>query len=279
MTQPAEYYILNAASNGIMQDYKESVHMLLRFSTVITLLLLLTPVALIAKTNSNNTPSNHFLMRIGLGAGVSHFNQQTQNIQLNTNLFNRYINDSTTNGSLEFNTGFGYLAAVNRQFTIEFTADAYLVDFGNSGGTVKPAANININFDTLNYAYTIQPTLLGMFETRFAWNVSTFQPYFLAGAGIAYVKMQHYYETTPAGSSASPMAFPFGNDSEANLAYTFGLGVQYHWHKTNWVELGYQYINADRAQLNVNGVQTSSTRLQSAILQGHYLTMDFGISV
>lgn len=220
-----------------------------------------------------------WIAQIGLGAGVAHFDASSHDVQLNSSLTNRYINSGTTNGSVEFNASMGVRAHVTPSVDMEMLADLYVLRLGSSGGTVKPWINASPDLDTLNYSYSIDPVLLGMVETKLIMHRPNYQPYVLAGAGLAYVRMQDYGETVPAGSSASPAAFTYANGSTENFVYTVGVGVQCHWQQSNWVEFGYQYINAGEAQLGSDGVQTTAERLHSAELQGHYLTVNFGFTV
>lgn len=102
-----------------------------------------------------------------------------------------------------------------------------------------------VAFDTLNYSINQSSTAL-MLEPKLIYTATTWQPYILAGIGVDSNSATNFTET-PNGSTV-PNTTPFSNNSENDLAYSVGVGVQ---HKLITIKNGdsfsmameYRYMN------------------------------------
>ncbi|MCX7123450.1 MAG: hypothetical protein NTV32_07320, partial [Gammaproteobacteria bacterium] len=106
-------------------------------------------------------------------------------------------------------------------------------------------------YNTLNY--TAQGQSYGLFlEPKLAWTHYAVQPYFLLGLGVSRNDFGHYVETSINPESPSP-GVPLNGYDQYNLAYEFGVGVQYVLSsKPNApiIALDYRYINWGNAALS-----------------------------
>ncbi len=106
--------------------------MRMRLLTALLFCLSLLTTVIFAEGSQRAAHQSHFFGRIGMGAGVSVFDDYSQNIVLAPTLTNRYINESSNKLAFEFNIDAGYRAYLNDSFDIELSLNAYLIRFGDS---------------------------------------------------------------------------------------------------------------------------------------------------
>lgn len=217
----------------------------------------------------------------GLGGSVQ--NAYSQKLWLTSNIQNRYVGNQSSEFAYMLGIGAGLNKQLGTKTNMALSLNLYRVQFNDASGVVQPLYNFATDFDQLNYTYTIKPAYIGMLQAQFSWPYQLKQfnlnPYIMAGAGMAYERVTNYQETTPAGSTASPMTNPFGNNSSVHAAWSIGFGVSHEFVNHNSVSMGYQYFWADRASLSPSLSQSTQNELQTPVLQGHFLNITYSFAV
>lgn len=187
-----------------------------------------------------------------MGAAGSYVNGSTQRVTMNNTTTNQYT--VSKRGSVEPLIGLG--------FSYQWCYSAITTQLGLTGFyTQTSASGINSpdinggNFDTLNYTATGNSGAL-MLTPKLIWTKHVWQPYLLAGVGVAVNQLSDYSESqTISGSSAVPTATPFNGATKTNLAYECGVGMQYKFaHNQQYaspiIALDYRFIDWGRVGLS-----------------------------
>ena len=128
-------------------------------------------------------------------------------------------------------------------------------------GIETPAINQFDNEDTLNYSAN-QNGMAWMLEPKFIFTTYAWQPYFIAGIGIATNWVNNYNETPtdPSGQAVTNNFFAAKNTT--NFAYDVGVGVQHSIHtfasgKHLMLAAEYRYMNWGEMNLGTTPAQTT----------------------
>lgn len=130
--------------------------------------------------------------------------------------------------------------APKRYLHITLGPTAYYVDFDKIHGVESPISNGG-SFDTLNYQFLASGAAL-LLESRVIVSVSSWQPYFVLGAGNAWNHLSDYDETpsNPAGSAAPAREF-FHNHTISSFAYEAGVGISHEFGVDKKRDVTYSY--------------------------------------
>ncbi|MDR3491539.1 MAG: hypothetical protein P4M12_05765 [Gammaproteobacteria bacterium] len=154
----------------------------------------------------------------------------------------------------------------------------YLKNASMTGGIVQPMVNVDPNFDTLNYAYSMKSYLLLATARASKLNIlPKLGAYLQGGVGAALNKLTHYTETSPDGSSSAPMLAPFGDGSNKKFAYSIGAGVVCQVGKSSQVLIGYRYINSGMGGFKTSPVQQTNNTLHFSPITHHFLTLTLSV--
>lgn len=221
--------------------------------------------------------TGHWFLNINSGLGASKIGQDNT-LTLYTSSSPIQTNTYTANNSYRFagslGIGGGYRFNLPRNMQFLLGASASYVG-GTSEGVVHPMTNIGANFDTLNYHYDANSYMLMVEPSVIFHTVSNWQPFVGIGLGVSWNELSNYYETAPAGSTATPGPLAFGNQTTRSFAYAPSVGVVHPLNNHTSIELAYRYINAGNAHLNTLSNQETSQRIQSGDISTHLVT--FGL--
>ena len=162
--------------------------------------------------------------------------------------------DSNSVGGL-FGLGLAYNIPVNAWVMSMGLTGYYLPDVQVKGVKTPPAG-----LDPVNYTATGQSFGL-LFEPKILWAEYAFQPYFIAGFGLGINDFGNYSETPQ-----------FNSETQTNLAYEFGLGVQYVLNQTPnspIIALDYRYMNWGDAGLAAASGQSTNNGLSFGSLSSN----------
>lgn len=190
-----------------------------------------------------------------MGGGTLSNSSNRSTVQIN-NVVTNYYKPSSNNtiGSLAgIGVGHTFENIFNRPFNFSIGLSAYYADLDKVRGTEYPFANGG-NFDTLDYQFNVKSSSV-MLEPRFIYSHCAWQPYLLAGVGIAWNRLDNYQEqpSNPA-LSAAPAPF-YKSNTRSSFAYEAGIGVQhslFHDQKHNvdyLASLDYRYMNFGAGRL------------------------------
>ena len=170
----------------------------------------------------NTAFSNEFTWRLQGGVAWPNFNGSTQNITVAPDTVNQYTVSTPTQANFVPGVGLGYQLDYT-DVSVSLGLGAYYMDSSVAGVKI-PLINGGGPFDTLNYSATGNSTAV-MFEPKIIWTTYTWQPYLLAGVGVAFNQFDNYTEVANGANIAPPVLF---NGATTNsFAYEFGLGVQH----------------------------------------------------
>lgn len=161
------------------------------------------------------------------------------------------------------------------------TAVGFEVDFlrnPSMTGVVHPMVNVDPDFDTLDYSYSMNSYLLLATGKLSMLNIlSNMGGYIQIGVGGAFNQLLNYTEISPVVSSAAPMLAPFGNGSNTKFAYAIGAGVLCQISKSTRVLIGYRYINSGLGGFNTSPIQQTNNTLNFSPLGHHFLTLSLTV--
>ncbi len=170
--------------------------------------------------------------------------------------------------------GGGHFFVLTNTLDLGVGLEADYIDYEKSEGVVHPLVNIAPDFDTLNYRYhTKSYALLGSLRLRWWYSgVGFIEGY--SAVGAARNMLSDYRESTPPGSTASPMTHPFQNAASTQAAFGVGVALGYQV-STRWaLALGYRYLNTGRAKFKAPGEYDAQPQLSSGILSANMVYLD-----
>ena len=139
-------------------------------------------------------------------------------------------------------------------------------------GTEYPFSDTSINPESYNAG---ENTLAWMVEPKFIYTTYSWQPYFVAGIGVAANSLsgfnqQQISDTAPNGNGW------FANKTNTNLAYEFGLGVQHTIYNAQSggsliLAAEYRYMNLGLMGFGTAASQTSTQGLTLGDLETNML--------
>ena len=183
------------------------------------------------------------------GVAWANFTGNTQDIVMNANTTNRYSVSTPSQTDAILAAGVAY------QWDFSHTAfdlgfSAYYM--GSSvAGSNAPLVNGG-DFDTLNYKATGR-SLAFMLEPKWIWTTHEWQPYVLAGLGVAFNHFGDYSETpTDPSGSAVPASQVFTGATTTGLAYEGGVGVQHRlttMQDSPLIAIDYRFMDWGKANL------------------------------
>ncbi len=214
-----------------------------------------------------------FDWQLQTGLAWENFTGNTQNIVINTNTTNRYSVTTPSQIQPLIAAGLGYQWDFIHQ-AVHLNVSSYYM--GSSvTGTNAPLVNGG-SFDTLNYTATGRSLAL-MLEPKWIWTANDWQPYALAGMGIAFNHFGAYTETpTDPNGSAVPTSTPFTSSTTTSLAYEGGLGIQYPLSTDKHspvLAIDYRFMDWGNASL------VSSTSQTNTLHFGHLQTTSINVSM
>lgn len=207
------------------------------------------------------------------GAGGMSQIGESSTFALSSNVTNSYSADNER----EF-AGFasllgGYHFAINPQFQAGLGVEAGIINYGTFRGKVYPLVNVAPNFDTLQYEYTVETSLV-MLYGQIVWIPEyVWHPYAAVAIGQGWNKMYSYSEKPTNCSSAAPSFALFRNKTRSDFAFTIGIGVNRQIAENINLEIGYLYVNTGHAYFNPSSIQTTSSTLKSGLLTAHLLQL------
>jgi len=209
--------------------------------------------------------------QLSLGTGVAKVGK-TSNLPLTNVITNRYVADRKERLVIFFGLGLGYQFVSIDPVEMSVGMSVYRNIWGHYGGLVRPAFNLNPNFDTLDYTYHVSSTLAWV-EQYWLFGRGHWKPYFFWALGGSWNCTYDYEEipTDPNGS-ASPMTIPFGSHTLFSFSYGLGVGLNYVLsnNKTQ-MRIGYRYIYLGKGQLGLTSLQTTTQRLSTGRLDAHII--------
>ncbi len=121
-------------------------------------------------------------------------------------------------------------------------------------------------FYNLTYQYEIRNRRV-MAETKlFATFKSSWHPYGVAAVGEAFNFAGNYQEI-PLSSTSVPMQQPFQDHTTSDLAYSFGLGLDYSCTQHMRIGASYRWSELGKASLGTSPIQDSTSTIQHSRLQ------------
>jgi hypothetical protein len=217
----------------------------------------LLPAVMVIMTS--NIYANGYYWHFDLGYANLSLSKHDDSVWMNQYMQNHYGIDTQNTGL--FGAGISYLWQYN-QYAIGFSGSVYYMQ-SQFSGINTPFVNWSSDTATLNYrAYDRSYAL--MLEPKFIYTYYDFQPYLLAGAGIAINQLSNYKEQASySGSVAVPTGNPFVSKTNTDLALEIGIGIQYslkaYLPKAS-VAIEYRYFNLGHAAL-AQAVNTTSNNL------------------
>lgn len=179
---------------------------------------------------------------------------------------NDYLTDETTQtGPL---VGLGFARGFDLEsYRITVGASGYYLNLEYVSGLELPWINSG-SYDTLNYHFHTSAGML-MFESRFIYTATAWQPYATVGIGPSWNRLYGYTEkpTNPSGSAA-PVPIGFANNTMPSFAYQAGVGVQHQlFQRPNnrfeyLLAAEYRYIHMGRGELGPLPTQNTSDRIE-----------------
>jgi opacity protein-like surface antigen len=213
------------------------------------------------------SPAHNISVAVSGGLAITRMDNE-EPVSLNAFLENNYTTREMTNW--DFISGISIADVHNNIFKTHFNFSlgvaGYYAILGNITGTEYPFANSG-SYDTLNYKFKVRSTAI-MAETRLIYNKTAWQPYVVAGMGLAWNRLSSYTEsaTNPA-LSAAPLPRTFSNNTHHTFAYEVGVGVQHAFmhdrkHKVEYMwSLDYRYFNFGYGELGGVPTQPTNNRL------------------
>lgn len=149
-----------------------------------------------------------------------------------------------------------------KTFELGLGVSAFYINLGDISGTEIPGTNIGLT-DPLNYTMKANSKVI-MFKPRLIYTANPVKPYVFVGLGYAQNTLNSFSESAPAGSFSLPSSL-YANNTNNNLAYELGIGVQYAFLITKKNKLSfnveYRYLNLGNAKLGTSAGQTTSDSL------------------
>jgi hypothetical protein len=211
--------------------------------------------------------SDGFSWHLQGGQASANFKGSTQAIEVAPTTVNTYTVNSPSQTDPFLGVGAGYQMDYE-QYSINWGVSALYTET-TAGGINSPSSNMG-NFDTLTYSATGNSYAL-MLEPKFIWTAHRWQPYLLAGLGVAFNAFGNYQErlTNSYGTSA-PTITPFNDNMTTELAYEIGFGVQHTLSvaaNSPWVALDYRFMNWGNTELDTYAGQPNNKTLNLGQLQ------------
>lgn len=208
-------------------------------------------------------------------SGGTNFPRLSNNTSLNLNniVVNRYVTDKSTQTEPLVGLGASYTFKhiAQQPLNLNLGLSAYYLNLGKIKGLEHPFSNLG-DFDTLQYQFNANSYSL-MLEPTLVYTCYTWQPYVLAGIGLAWNRLMNYNESPSDPSlSAAPVPTAFKSQTITRFAYEVGLGVQHvifndARHKLQYsMALDYRYFNLGSAEFNNFPAITTGNHLKVSSL-------------
>ena len=215
---------------------------------------------------------------MGLGVGLSNIGKSQEYSPttgvLNPVLLNYYDLDNKTKlVSPIISLGTGYRFDVGSKLYFDLGVEGDYVNFGDPKGTLHPGINIQPNFDTLSYSYSVSSVLL-MAQGKFGSTDRRWFPYVSLGVGLTFNMLGSYQETS--STSATPAQNLYKANVVNDLAYSIGIGLfQYNINKDLDFNIGYRFVYSGYGSLK--NPSSNSESLSSGALSAHFITLSLTI--
>ena len=196
----------------------------------------------------------------------------SQNLLLTTDYSSLYNTSGATTSSPFAGLGIGYQwnnILKNIPLALNLGISGYYLH-NTISGTEYPGGNTS--YQTLSYNAD-DNTLAGMLEPKLIYTRSTWQPYFLAGVGIASNALSNFNEQSVAGSNGHPAENSwFADNTDTHFAYEFGFGLQHALYDTKSggaliMGLEYRYMSLGPMEFGPAPAQTTTPGLNLGTLQ------------
>lgn len=166
---------------------------------------------------------------------------------------------STTGPLVGFDIGYAWMMSQN--VWVALGGESSYTRVISPAGLVRPLFLVNPGFDTLNFTYAVSSVpIFAVFKLGFTvWHYGL---YVLAGAGIAWNKAYNYNEVpTIPSRTALPMRAMYRSNTEADFAYTAGLGILFNLTASTCLGIEYRFTNYGDASLSPTTQQTTTQGL------------------
>lgn len=188
-------------------------------------------------------------------------------IAITNDVTNTYVSNTHSSWGELMGVGLGTIYPLSHHIHLILGPAAYFIDLGRGKGLEHPFSNAG-NFDTLDYRFFAQSYLL-LLESRFIYTATQWQPFIVAGAGVAWNQLYDYEEeATDPGSSAAPALAVFRHHTMSNFAYELGFGVNHPLFvdKKRGILYGaaleYRHFNVGAGKLSPSLIETTNQTLQ-----------------
>lgn len=203
------------------------------------------------------------------------------NVHVFDDLSNRYVTrrQTDTRGMWGGGAAIRFAVPSTSAFDLSVGVAGYAMDFGTIQGTKYPSANLG-DFDPLHYAFKTNSTV-GLVEGRFAYTAFAWQPYVVAGLGVAKNTLENYTET-PMGTAVPGQLFQRGRLNHSAIEAGFGIKhtlLTDQSGKTIALALDYRYFNTGSGHLGAFDEQTTRDRLRIHHLETDALLFTLNLSL
>lgn len=236
---------------------------ILRYSTLIYLLGVISPSTSMAATNAFIS-----LDALALFSKPAH----TQSVNLLGTMGNTYVGTQQWQSDGSVMVGLGLNTYQHADIDLN-TSLRYLPTFNiPSHGEVWQLKSPR--FRNLAYTYDTDSNLFLM-DNIVTWTKHRLQPGLIVGLGLASNSTSNYRET-PLNKHAAPALDHFTNSTMTQFAYELGAVLDYPF-KQFIVECAYRYIDAGHGQLGLSPLQNTLEHLSTGPLQYH--TISLGVRI
>jgi hypothetical protein len=219
---------------------------------------------LLAPIDSSANKLDLFVMGGASFSAISNDNY----VSMNQYMVNEYHPHSSTQTGPLFGLGIAHAFPIaGNTMNIGLGLSGYYSDFGAFKGTEYPFINDGL-FDSLNYQFNAR-SFAALVESRLTYAVYNWQPYLIAGIGVAWNQLYNYMETpTTSSDTAAASPYTFSNKTNAAFAYELGLGVQKEIYVDTknqihyFLSVDYRYLNFGLAELGAAPVVAANNQIQ-----------------
>ena len=209
------------------------------------------------------------------GGGVMPRLKNTPTVWVASNLVNEYQAQKRTSTGLMWGGGvdIGSDRLTNLPLDFNVGVSGYSVDFRHISGVKQWFVNQG-TFDSSLYSFANKSSV-GLVEGRLYYTGSDWQPFILAGLGLASNKSSFYREIALGAMVANQN---FSNGKHHAFAYDAGFGLRRELFKDKAgiqyaMSLDYRYINVGSSHLGPFDGQASTSRLHVGHLQSDALLL------
>lgn len=215
------------------------------------------------------------------GGGVMPRLKNSSEVWVYNDLLNRYETQRRTSTGLFWGGGLDVDIATHARFPLDLNLGlaAYSIDFRHISGVKQLYVNQG-TFDSSLYSFANKSSV-ALIEGRVFYTDVDWQPFILAGVGVANNKASHYQEFALGNSVANQN---FNNATHHGLAYEAGFGLRHGLFQDAAnvryaLSIDYRYINSGRAHLGPFAGQTTHERLHVENLQTDALSLTLSATV